>query len=184
MKKLVFLSIVALLITLASCRDCPPCPKDMEVPECFEKLITYQVGDTIRFRNSLNDTMVFVCEERSLRQNAEVLDGSETEGCCPSYMVAQLVTTLESSSGKLEVGTTNHSPIICDIELNLNNDTKHAYVFNCLSSYALGSISLANVTFNDVIGSKLDTANDSVFIQQIFGIIGFKVDGVEWAKID
>lgn len=178
------LSVLAFLFLVASCRDCPPCPKDMEVPQCFEDLVPYKVGDTILFRNSLGDTMQFICGGKAYHQNPNALEDFADQGCCPSYMVESLASSLTTDNGYLSFRTTEYDPIYMNIYLNLNGDKKETYTQNCLT-HTMDSLKLTHLTFYNVEARKLYPSEDTIYLNQSekLGVVGFKLSGVEWAKI-
>lgn len=188
MKKLVFLSILALLIMLASCRDCPPCPKDMEVPECFEELIPYQAGDTLRFVNSMDDTMELVCLGRGYSTNVIADNSLENEGCCPAYKTKNLSTRFVNDSVDIRCAAESFGTYY--LEINIEQDTlKNRFRYYGCEYKIENVVMIAEKKFNNILTlNEAASTEDKAYInftnEYRSGLVGFKSNGVEWAKID
>ena len=73
------------------------------------------------------------------------------------------------------------------IHLNINGKEYGAQWYACYETgYRLASVNLSNRTFHNLIGIECYNKIDSIYInsEDQYGVVGFKVDGVEWAKID
>jgi len=188
MKKLVFLSIVALLITLASCRDCPPCSKDTEVPECLEELIPYQADDTLRFVNTMDDTMMLVCQGKGYFTYIISDNSLENEGCCPAYKTNNLSTSLVNDSISIRCSAESFGTYY--LEINIVQDTlKDRFRYYGCEDLSENEVMIAGKKFNNILTLNESASNgDKAYInftnEYHSGVVGFKVDGVEWAKID
>jgi|GEM_PF-4069134 len=189
MKKLGFLLFCDLVGFLPSCDKCDGCQKDVTIDACVENSIPYEVGDTVMFRSNLDDTLVFICSERKYYQYLLPPKAGNSYECCTPFESENLSAKLESADASLDILT---QFISIDYDLNislvLNGEKKRTSWYACTKGggWELNSITLAQHTFHKVIGLHFDNATDSLYLnsEDQFGVVGFKVDGVEWAKID
>lgn len=187
-------AIVAIfnLVFFNSCiTKCPKCHSDEEIISCMKNAVPYQVGDTIRFANDINEILTFVCEEKKYYQIEHLPNNdSEDSECCPNYFVENISCKLMSEDGSINIKTNNDElPYVLTIRLNYKNIiVSNANFYEGQCNYYEESLTIAQTNFKNVIKLYLPTStnSDSIYLQNLEsagGVIGFKLDGIEWAKV-
>lgn len=193
MKNLNLFLFATSLFLLTGCDDCPPCPKDQKLPDCIKNSIPYDVGDKMLFRSSLDDTLEFVCTNRAFFQN-EHLPALISSECCPRYESENLTVNFVSGDKTIDMTSDyivdpNGDYYYLRIDLFISYDNRRAVFYACRNiDYTTPKVALAGRTFQNVVGIDLFSPNDldSLYLNDNgrYGIVGFIIDGLEWAKIE
>ncbi|MCC6725349.1 MAG: hypothetical protein IT258_12655 [Saprospiraceae bacterium] len=186
MKKCAYLFLMFaylfIIAGLAGCGDkCSGCPKDVELSDVMEQRIPYQAGQITRFANAFGDTIVLNCLERVYSQEERfAMERPESE-CCPSYFVENVHVKMSgSSSSFLNIRTDNNGGYIIRISANLEGKDYSGEYF----SNKLDSIVLSNKAFYNVLTMEKDNQEIFMFIGLDNGIVGFTINGEEWALVE
>jgi hypothetical protein len=169
-------------ILFSGCGDkCCCCPEDVELSDTMEMRIPYQVGQVVRFANAAGDTTSLSCTEREYSQEERYANERPQSECCPAYLVENVACKLSAVSGDF---------------LNIRTDYNAGY--NTLISARLDGVGYSDEHFSNKIDSVI--LNSKVFYdiltteeddEEIFmliginqGIVGFTINGEEWALVE
>lgn len=163
--------------------NCTDCPKDVKFPAEMELRVPYQVGQVVRFANALGDTITLNCTEREYSEEQRFAMERPQSECCPGFFVENVSCLLSSDEGdfiRLRTDYTGGYSITVFASLHeidyLNGNFR----------YLLDSVQINGQTFFNV--SKADEINGdeiSIFLGNGGqGVVGFILNGEEWALVD
>lgn len=182
-----FLSVVGLvgLGLISGCGDnCKKvsCPEDVDFPPYMELQIPYQVGQIVRFANEDGDNIVLTCEKRLYTDQPLGLDLNQQD-CCKSAFAKNISCSLKSSNNdKLSIFTTfpgNFHVAMYGALLGGVQFQEDTYYWS-----KIDSIELNDKIFNNVFIVGDDP--DFIMYNSLdgLGVVGFNINGVEWALIE
>ncbi len=196
MKKYIYLlSCCACLfgmMTVVGCGDkCndADCQKDVDFPDYMERRIPYKVGQVVRFANATGDTIILTCDRKEYYDQPITPSSNFEMECCNAAFVGNVVCALNSneidnlgmttsfvptssSSGGFYV--TNYSALLDNVD----------YLEDDYYGHQQDIVELNDEKFMNV----LVVDKDSTFIMYNsldgLGVVGFKINGEEWALVE
>ncbi len=189
MKKYTFLFLYCAylfgMMTVVGCGDkCSGCPEDVELSDALEMKIPYNEGQETSFANASGDTITLKCVKREYQQEERFATERPESECCPGYQIENLICKLsDNGESFINVRTDNVGFYIIRILANLDGiDYLSEGLGLPVDSIQLNGKSFFNVSiFNDTHGTghaAFLSINDSK------GIVGFILNGEEWALVE
>ncbi len=192
MKKCTYLILVFawffVLVLNTGCDQCKDieCPQDKEFPDHMERRIPYQVGQVVRFANAGGDTLILTCEKREYPKQTITPDDRIEEGCCNTAGLADnLVCNLKNSSNDLMGFLVVYSEggwYITTFSLRINGIKYSENDYD--EGHTQDSVLLNGKVFYNLIRVDQDSIFSIYNSLDGLGVVGFKIDGEEWALIE
>ncbi len=189
MKPIFHLLLLYSILFFQSCNECQKvrCPDDIEISECQTDLFPYVVGDKVSFVGINNDTLVFECYERVTSQENTSFHELVIDECCQVVATDFKCSFSNNNGSKMFLSSSNvRSKGLAEAYIKIDSTHLRDQWFlpqNCQNSIFKDTVILGGYEFHNIF---LDTESDSVIFiaPNMGGLIGFRINGKEWRKIN
>jgi hypothetical protein len=172
-------------VSLNSCDECKDidCPQDMKFPDVMELWMPYQVGQVVRFANANGDTISLTCNSREYSEQEIIPSDRIEEDCCSDAFVENLSCNLGGINDyRLRISTVHPGGSFYIIKYFAMLDSVQ-FVEDNYDGRSQESIELNNKIFHNIY--IIDKDPDFIlYTNHGLGVVGFKINGEEWALVE